>query len=130
MTPWRTLSLAAILAATPALAQQAATPAAPVGDLLVEIDRDDVMVTKFGISVEELESMRLFGANGEEIGEIEDVLGDAAGMPAAVTVEVGGFLGMGEREVILQLDAITVAGLRLTLDATREQIEALPEWDD
>ncbi len=130
MTPWRTLSLAAILAATPALAQQPATPAAPVGDLLVEIDRDDVMVTKFGISVEELESMRLFGANGEEIGEIEDVLGDAAGMPAAVTVEVGGFLGMGEREVILQLDAITVAGLRLTLDATREQIEALPEWDD
>ncbi len=130
MTPLRTLTLAAILAATPALAQQAPAPAPAAANLLVEIDRDDVMVPKFGITVEELESMRLFGANGEAIGDIEDVLGDANGMPAAVTVEVGGFLGMGEREVILQLDAIAVAGLRLTLDATREQIEALPEWDD
>jgi sporulation protein YlmC with PRC-barrel domain len=119
---------AATLVAAPAFAQQAPAPAA--SDVLVEIDRDATLVPGLGISVGELEDMRIFGANGEEIGEIDDVLGDAAGQPSAVTLEVGGFLGMGEREVVIGLDEIEVDGLRLTLNRTREQIEALPEWAD
>jgi sporulation protein YlmC with PRC-barrel domain len=128
LKPGPALLLAAVMAATPALAQQAPAPAA--GDVLVEVDRDETMVPGLGISVGELEDMRIFGANGEEIGEVYDVLGDAAGQPAAVTIEVGGFLGIGEREVVIGLDEIDVVGLRLTLNRTREQIEALPAWTD
>jgi len=126
MTRTIALLIAAALAATPAIAQQAS----PSADVLVEVDRDETVVQGLGISVGELEDMRIFGANGEEIGEIDDVLGDAAGQPSAVTVEVGGFLGMGDREVVIGLNEIEVVGLRLTLNRTREQIEALPEWTD
>lgn len=126
MTRTIALLIAAALAATPAIAQQAS----PSADVLVEVDRDETVVQGLGISVGELEDMRIFGANGEEIGEIDDVLGDAAGQPSAVTVEVGGFLGMGDREVVIGLDEIEVVGPRLTLNRTREQIEALPEWTD
>ncbi|WP_187971988.1 PRC-barrel domain-containing protein [Aquibium microcysteis] len=122
------LLIAATFVAAPALAQQGTAPA--TGAVLVEIDRDATPVPGLGISVGELEDMRIYGANGEEIGEIDDVLGDAAGQPSAVTLEVGGFLGVGEREVVINLDEIEVQGLRLTLDRTREQIEALPARAD
>ncbi|MDN2580676.1 PRC-barrel domain-containing protein [Aquibium sp. ELW1220] len=132
MKPTFAILFATTLLAAPALAQQspAPAPAPAAGDVLVEIERDETIVPGLGISVDELEDMRIFGANGEEIGEIDDVLGDAAGQPSAVTLEVGGFLGMGEREVVIGLDEIEVIGLRLTLNRTREQIEALPEWAD
>lgn len=129
MKPSHLLFVAAAFSAAPAFAQQ--QPAAPAtGDVLVEVERDETIVPGLGISVGELEEMRVFGARGEEIGDIDDVLGDANGRPAAVTLEVGGFLGMGEREVVIALDEMEVVGLRLTLDRTREQIEALPEWAD
>ncbi|GGE53894.1 hypothetical protein GCM10007276_33720 [Agaricicola taiwanensis] len=46
------------------------------------------------------------GANGEEIGEVEDVLLDREGRVIGVAVEVGGFLGMGEKEVAIPVDQL------------------------
>ncbi|WP_265516643.1 PRC-barrel domain-containing protein [Nitratireductor luteus] len=58
------------------------------------------------------------------------MLATGDGAIAAVTVEVGGFLGINERDVVINLDSIRLDGLRLTLDMSREQIRSLPEWDD
>lgn len=121
-----TLLPAALLAAGlagSALAQGAA------GDLR-EGEDDDMVVQAFGRSVDEVEDMDVYGPGGEEIGEVEEVLVDASGQPAALAVEVGGFLGIGEKDAVMQLDQLRLEDDRLTTNLTKEQIEALPDWND
>jgi sporulation protein YlmC with PRC-barrel domain len=70
---------------------------------------------------------------GDRIGEINEVVLGKDGKVAAVIVGVGGFLGIGEREV-----AVTFESLRLTQDAnnntvvllsaTKDRLKAAPEW--
>lgn len=124
----RTLIAAALplaLFAGPALAQQTAAPAG-----LVEVEDEAMVVEAYSLSVDELDDMDIYSAGGDKIGEVEDVLMDAEGKIVALTAEVGGFLGIGEKEVILQLDQVQRQGDRLTVNMTEEQLEQLPEWDD
>ena len=67
---------------------------------------------------------------GEEIGGIDAVLKNAAAKPVAVTAEVGGFLGMGEKDVVIGLDQLSQDGDHLKINMTKEQIGALPDFDD
>jgi sporulation protein YlmC with PRC-barrel domain len=56
-------------------------------------------------------SSKMIGLNvynnaNEKIGDINDILLDPAGKVAGVVVGVGGFLGMGEHDVLVKLDQI------------------------
>lgn len=76
------------------------------------------------ISVKELEGMAVVGANGEGVGEVKKVL-IQSGEPFAV-IDSGGFLGLGEREVTVPLDLLTMSGDHLTLpQLTDQEIEQL-----
>ena len=97
---------------------------------LHEADDDGMMVQPFNVSVDDLEDMDLYGPGGEEIGEIEEVLADGSGKPVAVAAEVGGFLGVGEKAVTIGLDQLRLDGEHLVAGMTKEQLEALPEWED
>jgi hypothetical protein len=48
----------------------------------------------------------------------------------AAIVGVGGFLGLGEHDVAIPLDQLNLAGDRITTAMTKEQLEALPEYDE
>ena len=48
----------------------------------------------------------------------------------AVLVDVGGFLGVAERDAVLDLDALGFDGEQLTVNMRREEIEALPQLYD
>lgn len=121
-----TTMLPLALGATPAPAQQA-TPTVPQ---LVEIEQDDLVVRPFNLTVDQIEDMDLVDASGAEIGDIEELLADSSGQVAAVTVEAGGFLGIGEREAVVGIDQIRLIDDRLVTELTKEQIEQLPTWDD
>jgi hypothetical protein len=95
-----------------------------------EADDDYMMVQPFNVSVDDLEDMDLYGPGGEEIGEVEEVLADGSGQPVAVAAEVGGFLGVGEQDVVIGLDQLRLDGEHLVSGMTKEQLEALPEWHD
>src|SRR5690606_27235386 len=72
--------------------------------------------------------------DAESIGDVNDFVLDGNGSVAAVIVGVGGFLGIGQKDV-----AISWNDLQLTMDAdnnprlvssvTREQLEAAPEFN-
>ncbi|WP_099864366.1 PRC-barrel domain-containing protein [Pararhizobium haloflavum] len=126
MTPLNGLS--AIALAT-ALAASASGALAQPADL-IEIETDAQMVAPFEVSVDQLEDMNVMTADGETIGEIEEVLGTADGQPTALALEVGGFLGIGDKDVIVMLDQVTMVDGSISLDMTKEEIEALPEWND
>jgi sporulation protein YlmC with PRC-barrel domain len=49
---------------------------------------------------------RVYGANDENIGEINDVLMDQSGRVHAVVLGVGGFLGIGEKDVAVPMNAL------------------------
>jgi len=108
---------------------QAAAPALDVRQLR-EFDRQ--MVERLGVTVDELEDMDIIGPDGEEIGEIEDVLVDPQGDIVAVSAKLGGVLGVGDREVVLRLDQLGLEQGRrnVVVSMTRAEIDALPVWDD
>lgn len=114
-----------------ALAQQDQA-AAPAIDITQLREFDKQVVERLGISVDQLEDMDVIGPDGEEIGEVEDVLVDPQGNIVAVSVELDGVLGLGDRDVVLTLDQLGLEQDRsnLAVSMTREELEALPVWDD
>lgn len=49
--------------------------------------------------------------DGGHVGQVIDVLLDQEGHPAAVVVDVGGFLGVGNRRIAIAWDAFVMGGL-------------------
>jgi hypothetical protein len=121
-------STASLAIAGTAAAQQATAPGGTAG--YREAKDEKLVVQPFNLTVDQLDDMDVYGAGGEKIGEVDEVLLNAAGQPAAITVEVGGFLGIGAREAILTLDQVRLEGKRLVTSLTKAQIEALPKWED
>jgi hypothetical protein len=123
---------AALVAMLGAPAASAQATGAAVPDITGLFELEDMPVARLGVTVQQLEDMDVVGPDGAEIGEVDEILVDASGTVVAVTVEVGGFLGIGEREAVMMIDQLGLAGDGddLVSSLTREQIEALPEWDD
>ncbi len=73
------------------------------------------------------------GDDAQNIGDVNDLVINADGNVQAVVVGVGGFLGMGEKNVALEFDALDWAerdGDRwIVVSSTKEALEALPEFD-
>ena len=91
----------------------------------------EVMVQPFNKSSTELEDMNLLSHTGEEIGEVENVLMDENGQPVAITAEIGGFLGVGQKTVVIGFDRLQLKGedepdLATTL--TKEEMQGLEAW--
>ncbi|MAU98922.1 MAG: hypothetical protein CMP81_24080 [Fulvimarina sp.] len=112
---------------SPDTSGQQAAPAATAGVLAV-IDRDEVPVPQLNLMVDQVDDMDVVGPNDERVGEVEDVLGDAQGNAKAITVEVGGFLGIGEKQVILMLSEVSLDMGRIKTQLTKDQIEKLPAF--
>ncbi len=74
----------------------------------------------------------IYNLNGDNIGEIYDLLIDVeSGNILFATLEYGGFLDLGDREIPVPLSAFNwVAENELTLNVAEEQLDALPEVDD
>lgn len=56
----------------------------------------------------DLEGTSVYGANNENIGDISDVVIDREGRVVAVIVGVGGFLGIGEKDVAVPFRALEI----------------------
>jgi len=48
----------------------------------------------------------IYGSNNEKIGDVNEILIDKNGQPQAVVIGVGGFLGVGSKDVAVQWSAI------------------------
>jgi uncharacterized protein YrrD len=122
----------AVLAATALALAPLALAAQQSSDVTAyqEAEDDDMVVQPFNRTVDDIEDLDLKNADGDEIGEVEEVLIDAGGQPVAIAVEVGGFLGIGERDVVLELDQVQLVDDDLVTSADKATIEGLPDWPD
>jgi hypothetical protein len=71
----------------------------------------------------------------EDMGRIVDVIVDRAGVVRAAVIDFGGFLGVGSRKIVVDWNAlhfgqIANKGDRITLDLTKEQVTAAPEYKE
>jgi hypothetical protein len=79
---------------------------------------------------QELVKETLYGADGAQIGEIENVVVGPDGRSASAVVGVGGFLGIGERRIAIPLDQIRRGPEdRLTTTLTRQQMGAMRAYE-
>lgn len=80
----------------------------------------------------DLEGATLYGVNDEDIGEIGTVM-ISDGNTEEVIVDVGGFLGMGERQVRVPMTDVTLLQaedgdeMRAYINATEDQLMSYPE---
>ena len=79
---------------------------------------------------EEIVGKTVVSQQGEEIGEIEDVVMDEASQQQLAVVDVGGFLGVGEKSVAVSFDQLQLSDDgRIRSDLTRETLQSQPEYD-
>ena len=134
---WTSPALAALLA-FPAVAQDPApsrmkneSPAPQEQRTNVE-SKGDAM-TAGQISASELLDETMMNEANESVGDVNDVLIDSNGKIASVIVGVGGFLGMGEKDVALSFENLKFAkdndnDLVVTTNVTRETLQATPAY--
>ena len=113
-----------------ALAGAAATPVHAQDLALTEVEAGDTMVEELGMSVDELDDMTVYDGSGEPVGEIDGVLERPDGTITSVAVEAGGFLGMGEKEIVMPLNALSRGDDGLVTSMSEDEIGVLPEFDD
>lgn len=83
--------------------------------------------------VDELDDADVVTGDDTNIGEVEDVLVGSDHRIRALVVEVGGFLGMGEKKVAVDFERFEQSRneggkLRLKLQATVDELKAAPEF--
>jgi sporulation protein YlmC with PRC-barrel domain len=72
---------------------------------------------------------------GEDMGRLVDVVVDREGRPRAAIIDFGGFLGVGSRRIAVDWNALRFrpdSAKRdvITLELTRDQVKAAPEYKD
>jgi hypothetical protein len=72
----------------------------------------------------------LFDSSDQRVGEIEDLLIGSDGTVRAAVVDIGGFLGVGERPVAIRWPQLEISQLeeRIAVSATKDQLAALPRF--
>jgi putative membrane protein len=84
-------------------AQQSNTPAA---------SRTRQVISRLGpehMLASDLLDTNIYGTNGEDIGEVDDVVIGPDGRVVAVVVGVGGFLGIGQKDVAIPFSALEIS---------------------
>lgn len=94
------LLLSTTLIAGGALAQPAASPGMASGKFMTEQGMGEYRASKFvGLNV--------YGSDNQKIGDISEVLMDGQGHAKAVVIGVGGFLGIGQKNVAVPWSSLT-----------------------
>jgi hypothetical protein len=119
--------------AAPATGTQPTTPAQPrVG--VAQPQEGFATVDWTVLTVDQLRRAEVYDINNERVSGISDIIFSADGVVEAVLIDVGGFLGFGQRSVAISMDQLEIQGqedlrdLRVYLAITEQQLEALPEY--
>lgn len=74
----------------------------------------------------------VYGAANENLGEINDLLVEPTGSVSAAVIGVGGFLGVGEKNVAVPFQMVEMTrnsdGERLVLRKSKDELKAAPKF--
>jgi PRC-barrel domain len=103
--------------------QSATTPEAPAVTILNNHDVEDIL------------GREVLSAANENMGRVVDVLVDRGGQVRAAIIDFGGFLGVGSRKIAVDWNALhfpapAKSDAKITLELTRDQLKAAPEYQE
>jgi sporulation protein YlmC with PRC-barrel domain len=115
-----------------AVVAEGATDAAPMREPMM---RDGFTVADGEyLTAERLTGANVYDANDEIIGEVGELVLTSEGQVSEAIIDVGGFLGMGEKPVALKLSDIDILrkeggdDVRIYVSMTKEQLEQMPTF--
>ncbi|EAR52424.1 hypothetical protein OG2516_08102 [Oceanicola granulosus HTCC2516] len=139
--PTAALAFALALAASTAPAQDSDTASTGIGTeefgpramLASELLGQRLFATRSELPTDG-DTISIANTDWSDIGEINDLILAEDGIPLAALVGVGGFLGIGEKEVAIGMSNITMIhgedGQRfLVIDATEDELRAAPAFE-
>ena len=115
-------------------AEQTATPSA-TGDMAGASGAYLTEQAQNQISANDYIGKSVYNANNESIGDVNDLIFEDKGRIVAAVVGVGGFLGIGEKDVAVPVEKINMTRdaqnnnqVRLTTTETAEALKSAPEF--
>jgi sporulation protein YlmC with PRC-barrel domain len=86
------------------------------------------------VLVSNLWNANVYGPDEQRIGDINDIIIKSDGKIEGVVVGVGGFLGLGEKNVALRMDQFKVmpeadGRARINVNATVDELRSAPEFN-
>lgn len=93
------------------------------------------VTTTAGWRMSQLLGQKILNSARDNVGDVNDVILDRSGKVSKVVVGVGGFLGIGEKNVALDFDKLAISQgtgnqLSVMVAETKEALLAAPEWVD
>ncbi|MBU2867789.1 PRC-barrel domain-containing protein [Pacificibacter marinus] len=92
-----------------------------------------MMISDADVTADNLLNAPIYGAGDAQLGEIEELVIEDNGTVKAALVDVGGFLGLGEKRIEISYDELQIMreddgdALRIFVSATQDQLEERPE---
>ena len=87
------------------------------------------------LTTEDLTGAVVYGANDENIGEVDSLLLNNDNQIDRIVLNIGGFLGLGEHQIAVTMDEVQIlrsedgSDFRVYIDSTQEALEAQPEYE-
>jgi PRC-barrel domain len=119
----------------PAQEQKAPTPAAPKEASPKETAPPPSVTIIQAADAHGVLGRDVRSSTDEDMGRIGDVIVDRAGQVRAAVIDFGGFLGVGSRKIVVDWNALHFAqiankGESITLELTKDQVKAAPEYKE
>ncbi|UOA31402.1 hypothetical protein DSM110093_01167 [Sulfitobacter sp. DSM 110093] len=108
---------------------EAPADAAPAEEPVKPVEGQITMQSENTILADDLIGSSVYSDAGESIGDVDDLIVNLDGTVEGVVIGVGGFLGMGEKWVAVEMDSLSTmtdesGTLRLVSSATKADLEA------
>lgn len=79
---------------------------------------------------QDLMGKSVYGQNGDQIGEVSDVvISTSDDSVERIVIDRGGFLGIGQTSVALDINDVQITAEGIRVNLTDEQVSELPEWE-
>jgi sporulation protein YlmC with PRC-barrel domain len=123
--------------AEPTMEEPAQTAEAPTNEQMTtgSIDASaDYTVATQDVSANQLIGATVYGTDDSNIGEVHDVIFNENGDIDAAIIDVGGFLGIGEKPIGVKFSALNVrtdenGKLLVMINATKDQLDQAPKFE-
>jgi sporulation protein YlmC with PRC-barrel domain len=124
----RLLLAAAAVAAATALAMPAFVLAQGTPQT-VQLTKVDVVKVATGYRASKVIGASVVNEANDTVGKVDDIIIGQDGKSPFVVLSVGGFVGMGNKLIVLPYEQLKTTGSKIVLPgATAEALKALPEF--
>jgi sporulation protein YlmC with PRC-barrel domain len=82
--------------------------------------------------VKDLTGMKVVNRQGKQIGDVDEIVRKSQDGKEHAVISVGGFLGVGDKDVAVPLDKLSISGDKVVLPQemqTKSALEQQPAWD-